>query len=462
VSGANPSNAPIAARRRATAALAWLLIAASPTALGQLVALGDGEGPTLAPLLRRVTPAVVNIAVVGAFPITEPLLEDPFFRRFEPSEQLDMPQMAAGSGVIVDARNGYVLTNHHVIENAEEIIVTLVDRRELRALVVGSDAETDIALLQIEAEGLSALPFGDSDALEVGDFVVAIGNPFGLGQTVTSGIVSALGSSGLGIEGYEDLIQTDASINPGNSGGALVDLRGRLVGINSAMLAGAVGSVGIGFAIPSNLGRTVMDQLVAHGEVRRGRLPVMAQDLTADLATALGLTIASGAVITGVEPGSSAERAGIANGDVITAVNGEKVETSADLRKRIGLMHSGETVELTAVREGRTLKLKVQITDDPEIAAPHVLTSEAIEGAKFEALKATDRVYGRVEGVRVAEIYLDSPAWRNGLRLDDVILGVNRRPVTSVDELAEVVLEASPTFALHVLRDDMRMYVVVR
>jgi Do/DeqQ family serine protease len=441
------------------------MLAACPVSFGQLAALRDDGHPSLAPLMRRVTPAVVNIAIVGAFPVAQnPLQDDPFFRRFFelPEQRDEMPEVSTGSGVIVDARNGFVLTNRHVIENAAEITVKLADRRELPARVVGSDEETDIALLQIEADSLTALPFGDSDGLEVGDFVVAIGNPFGLGQTVTSGIVSALGRSGLGMEGYEDFIQTDASINPGNSGGALIDLDGKLIGINSAMLTAGSGNVGIGFAVPSNMARSVMEQLLTYGEVRRGRLGVMAQDLTPELAAVLELTIDRGAVITGVEPGSSAEQAGIQNGDVIVGIDGEQIETSTDLRNRIGLLRAGEEVVLAAIREGRALEFHARISDTPDAEAAHTQTIEPLEGAKLEDLRASHPAYGRVEGVLVAEVYLDSPAWNSGLRLNDVILGVNRQPVKSVDELDRALREAGPTFALHVLRDDMRMYIVVR
>jgi serine protease DegQ len=265
--------------------------------------------PTLSPLVQRVAPAVVNIAVVSNRRIESPLLRDPFFRRFfglpEDSERV-VPRQSAGSGVIVDARNGYVLTNHHVVENADEIIVNLADRRQLRAELVGSDPETDIALLKIDATGLTAIAIGDSDSLAVGDYVIAIGNPFGLGQTVTLGIVSALGRAGLGIENYESFIQTDAAINPGNSGGALVDLDGMLVGIATAIATPSGGNVGIGFAVPSNMARAVMDQLLEYGEVRRGRLGIMIQDLTPALAEALEIGVDRGVLVTSVEPDSAA------------------------------------------------------------------------------------------------------------------------------------------------------------
>lgn len=320
-------------------------------------------GTTIAPMLEQVTPAVVNIAVLSRAPQAEnPLLRDPFFRRFFniPDQPQARPQVSAGSGVIVDARNGYVITNNHVVENAQEIAVTLKDRRRLRAKLVGRDPATDLAVLKVEANNLTALPWGDSDRLKVGDFVVAIGNPFGLGQTVTSGIVSALGRSGLKVEGYEDFIQTDASINPGNSGGALVNFNGELVGINTAIIGPAGGSVGIGFAVPVSIVRSVIDQLVEYGEVRRGRLGVAIQDLTPDLADSMNLSGDAGAVISKVEPGSPADRAGLRSGDVVVAVEGRPVRSATDLRNRIGLLRVGTPVQVAILRGGdqRTLTLR--------------------------------------------------------------------------------------------------------
>jgi Do/DeqQ family serine protease len=347
----------------ASSLLALALWFASCVALGgpPPVAL-DGNVPSLAPLVERVTPAVVNIAVLSSSPEQDnPMFRDPFFRRFFGLPKASRPQMSAGSGVIVDAQRGYVLTNDHVVKDAEQIAVTLKDGRRLPAKLQGSDAGTDVALLKVEPENLKALAFGDSDALRVGDYVLAIGNPFGLGQTVTTGIVSALGRTGLDIEGYEDFIQTDASINPGNSGGALVNLKGELVGINTAIVGPTGGNVGIGFAVPSNMVRAVMHQLVSYGEVRRGRIGLTTQDVTPEQAKALGALASQGAVVVEVVKDSPADKAGVLTGDVIVAVNGRAIRGSADVRNQVGLIPVGEEVEFKVLRDGRVLVLKARV-----------------------------------------------------------------------------------------------------
>jgi serine protease DegQ len=332
-----------------------------------------GGVPTLAPMLSRITPGVVNIAVRGRVKEQNPLLQDPFFRRFFNLPQHQQPEeretQATGSGVIVDAAQGYVLTNGHVVENATKIEVTTKDNRRLQAKLIGRDADTDVAVLQIAPENLTAVPMGDSDRLQVGDFVLAIGNPFGLGQTVTSGIVSALGRSGLGIEGYEDFIQTDASINPGNSGGPLVNLQGQCVGINTAILAPGGGNIGIGFAVPISMARRVMEQLIKYGEVKRGRIGVAIQDLTPDLAEGMKTSHTTGAVIARVDPGSPAERAGLHTGDLVVAINGLPVRSGTQLRNMIGLTRIGEEVELTVDRRGAEQRLAVRVDPAGQAAA---------------------------------------------------------------------------------------------
>src|SRR4051812_35563324 len=327
--------------------------------------LGGTPVPSLAPMLAKVTPGVVNIAVKGKVREENPLLQDPFFRRFFNLPQRQQPEeretQSTGSGVIVDAANGYVLTNGHVVENATRIEVTTKENRRFTAKLVGRDAETDVAVLQIPTENLTAVPVGDSDRLQVGDFVLAVGNPFGLGQTVTSGIVSALGRSGLGIEGYEDFIQTDASINPGNSGGPLVNLYGQVVGINTAILAPGGGNIGIGFAVPINMARRVMDQIIRYGEVKRGRIGVAIQDLTPELAQAMSTQQTEGAVIARVETGSSAEQAGLRTGDLVVAANGTAVHSGTQLRNMIGLARIGDQVTLKVDRRGSEISIPVRI-----------------------------------------------------------------------------------------------------
>jgi Do/DeqQ family serine protease len=336
----------------------------SPVLAGAPIPLADGAPvQTLAPVVSRITPGIVGISVRGRVREDNPLLQDPLFRRFFNLQQqpVERETQATGSGVIVDAAQGYVMTNAHVVENASSIEVTTKDNRRLTAKLIGRDPDTDIAVLQIPAGGLTAVPTGDSDRLQVGDFALAIGNPFGLGQTVTSGIISALGRSNLGIEGYEDFIQTDASINPGNSGGPLVDLQGRVVGINTAILAPGGGNIGIGFAVPINMARQVMDQLISYGEIKRGRIGVAIQDLTPDLAQALGTRQTQGAVIARVEPGSPAERAGLRTNDLVVAINGAPMRSGTELRNRVGLSRIGDEVELTVERGGTERSVTVRV-----------------------------------------------------------------------------------------------------
>lgn len=422
--------------------------------------------PTLAPLLEDVTPAVVNISVTAQTNRQRnPLLDDPFFRRFfnvPPQQGRVVPRQSVGSGVVVDAREGYVITNHHVVARADQITVTLQDKRQFQAELVGSDEGTDIALLKIDADDLVALPLGDSDALRVGDFVVAIGNPFGLGQTVTSGIVSALGRSGLNIEGYEDFIQTDASINPGNSGGALVDLDGRLVGINTAIIAPSGGNVGIGFAVPVNMAQSVTDQLLEYGEVRRGRLGIGIQDLTPNLAEALDVDSTIGAIVTQVEPDSAAEKAGIKPGDIVTAIDGRPVDDSAALRNSIGLIPVGEKVEISLLRDGKRLELDAEITSGSTAAIAGGQSLPKLAGARFEEIDRDHPRFGEIEGAMVSEVEQGSPAWRNGLRRGDIILAVNRRRVRSLDQLSNALEQVGATVALNLLRGNTRLFLVIQ
>uniref|UniRef100_UPI003100DF97 DegQ family serine endoprotease n=1 Tax=Neorhizobium sp. EC2-8 TaxID=3129230 RepID=UPI003100DF97 len=446
-----------------TVAAAAILFTISPgTAQPSGSPAASASLPTLAPMLERVTPAVVNIAVVSRAPAQDnPLYGDPNFRRFfKLPEQQQQARMSAGSGVIVDAAKGYVLTNHHVVDGGTEISVTLKDGRQLAAKLVGSDKETDIALLQIEAKNLAAIEIGDSNTLKVGDYVVAIGNPFGLGQTVTSGIVSALGRSGLNIEGYEDFIQTDASINPGNSGGALVSLDGKLIGVNTAILSPAGANVGIGFAVPSNMAASVMSQLATQGKVERGRLGIGIQDLTPDIAEALRLGDQRGALIANVERGSPADAAGLKAGDVVTATNGRAVHGATDLRNRIGLTPAGSKISLT-VKRGDDEKV-IEVTIAAEDRSPADLSGTPLDGATMRDASGQEAQQTGGLGVVVEEVEPESAAARAGLRDGDLILAVNRTPVASVADLQRATAARPAILALELVRDGAGLLLVVR
>ena len=392
--------------------------------------------PSLAPMLEKSMPAVVNISTTKNVNTREnPLLQDPFFKHFfQLPKQQRQQKNSLGSGVIIDSQQGFVLTNNHVIDKADQIMVTLSDGRHLTAKLLGTDPEADVAVIQIAAENLTELPIANSNELKVGDFVVAIGNPFGLGQTVTSGIVSALGRTGLGIEGYEDFIQTDASINPGNSGGALVNLRGEFVGMNTAILAPNGGNVGIGFAIPSNMVMTLKETLIEHGEVKRGLLGVTTQDLTPDLIKAFDLKSRRGAVVSKVEGNSAADLAGIEPGDIIVSLNGKKVKGSHQIRNIIGLLQIGDEVQVGLIRAGNKQSITAQIGKPKR---PQLKGDSLHKTLKGTILTGSQR--GQVEGVLFAAIDNTSYAWKNGLRPGDVIVSANRYRVRSLEQLSQVV-----------------------
>jgi Do/DeqQ family serine protease len=425
-----------------------LLLCAMPS-YAALPASVEGQAlPSLAPMLDTVTPAVVNISTRTRIRVQEnPLLNDPFFRRFFqlPDQLSEKQNQSLGSGVIVDAREGLVITNNHVIAKADEISVTLRDGRSVNAKLIGADADTDVALIKIKADRLTALPFANSDKLRVGDFVVAIGNPFGLGQTVTSGIVSALGRSGLGIEGYEDFIQTDASINPGNSGGALVNLKGELVGINTAILSpnGGNGNVGIGFAIPINLAHKIMHQITQYGKVQRGSLGIQLQDLSPDLARAFGLLDRQGVVIAHIEHDSPAEQADLQSGDVILSMNGQAVTSVASARNRIGLLGVGEQVSLQILRKGKNLDISLVVA-----------ASKAYEGGQIHQALEGVTLNESSEGIEIQTVSENSFAANVGIRPRDYIIGLNQRAVKTIAELTKRMNRLSSPFMLQLRREN--------
>lgn len=445
------------------ASLLCAAIAAMPISASAVLPAADSQGspiPTLAPMLERVTPAVVNIATRSTVRVRDnPLLMDPFFRRFFgiPDQPRERTTQSLGSGVVVDAKQGYILTNNHVIDKADEITVTLRDGRTFNATVIGTDRDTDVAVIQIQADKLTAVPTTNSQKLRVGDFVVAIGNPFGLGQTVTSGIVSALGRSGLGIEGYEDFIQTDASINPGNSGGALVDLTGALVGINTAIFAPSGGNVGIGFAIPINMAMDIMSQLVAHGEVRRGKLGIGAQDLSPDLAKAFGLQANKGAVLSRVVAGSLADKAGLQVGDVVVELGGRTINNATDLRNSIGLVRVGEPLDIVFYRDGKQQKVEV-VLQQPKRTSQK---GEAID-ARFAGATLTESPDpADLEGVAVTDVDPNGQAARLGLQDGDVIVSVNRQPVSQLKAL-KTATKGVARLLLQVRRGDQGFFLMIQ
>jgi len=442
--------------------LSLLLPVLPGTAISHVPPGADGGLPTLAPVVEKTRPAVVNIATTGHVDVQKhPLLNDPFFKRFFEGYE-DLPQRketkSLGSGVVIDADKGYIVTNHHVVEGAQEIAITMHNGHHFKAKLIGSDPEADVAVLQADIEGLHAIPFGDSDKLRVGDFVVAIGNPFGLGQTVTSGIISALGRTGLGIEGYENFIQTDASINPGNSGGALVNLRGELIGINTAILAaGGSGNVGIGFAIPINMVRQIVDQLIEYGEVRRGMLGVIMQNLTPELSKAFGLDLHQGVVISQVIEDTAAEEAGLKAGDVVTSIDGAPVKSASAMRNMVGLLRVGDEMRITVIRDGKKKTLTAVIRDAKDLSVSGTRINQGLAGATIEEKENGGKAY-----LTVTEVQQGSPAWNAHLREGDIILSVNRRPVQTLKELQQIVGDKDTQILLNIQRGRTALFVLIQ
>ena len=445
----------------------FLVLLLGATGANAGLPLQDSSGrqlPTLAPMLKQVNPAVVNISTYSTREqVTNPLLNDPFFRRFFniPEEQYRRQapkkrQQSAGSGVIVDAAEGVVMTNYHVVKDADEVQVSLVDGRNFVAEVKGTDPELDIAILTIDAENLTDVALSDSNSLQVGDFVVAIGNPFGLGQTVTTGIVSALGRSNLGIEGYENFIQTDASINPGNSGGALVDLNGHLVGINTAIIGPSGGNVGIGFAIPINMARASMVQILETGEVKRGLLGIGIQDITEDLRKAFDLENGQrGVLVTEVREESPAEEAGLKPGDVIVSVDGKETRSTGQLRSEIAVRGVGDEVKLGIIRDGKDRTFDVEIGEPEEFMAANGSLHPLLEGVTVE--KNPDG-----NGILVSAVGPNTVAAYNGLRPNDIIIGVNKRRVSDMNSFAKALALNQNAILLHINRGGRGIYMVIR
>ena len=409
--------------------------------------------PSLAPMLEQVTPSIVNIATYATVEVRNPLLEDPYFRRF-----FNIPDrrkryrraQAAGSGVIVDSKNGYIVTNHHVVNRADEISVTLADGRSVTAKLIGSDNKVDLAVLQVDMEDLVAIDLADSTATRVGDFVVAIGNPFGLDQTVTSGIVSALGRSGLGIEGYEDFIQTDASINPGNSGGALVDLHGRMIGINTAIIAPSGGNVGIGFAIPSNMVGAIMEQLIEHGEVKRGEVGLIVQGLNVELAQAFGVDQNRGVVVVEVEEDSAAEQAGLMAGDIIVKIGGRAINKLVDYHSQMAVVVVGDELRFDYLRNSKNRSSVIEIQEERD-RLPGERLDERLAGCILQNFRSDEDPSSDV-GTLVTEVERGSVAWKQGLRAGDIIVEVNRRSIGDLREFKQNLKLNSREILLRVYR----------
>ncbi|ENR0233767.1 serine endoprotease DegQ [Enterobacter bugandensis] len=421
---------------------------------------GQAATPSLAPMLEKVLPAVVSVQVEGTAVQSQRVPEElkKYFGDESPNQQAQ-PFEGLGSGVIIDAAKGYILTNNHVISQADKISVQLNDGREFDAKLIGGDDQSDIALLQVQnPSNLTQIAIADSDKLRVGDFAVAVGNPFGLGQTATSGIVSALGRSGLNLEGLENFIQTDASINRGNSGGALLNLNGELIGINTAILAPGGGSIGIGFAIPSNMAKTLAQQLIQFGEIKRGLLGIKGMEMSADIAKAFNINVQRGAFVSEVLPNSGSAKAGIKSGDVIVSLNDKPLSSFAELRSRIATTEPGAKVKLGLIRDGKPLNVEVTLDKSTSSSASAELIAPALQGATLSDGQLKDGT----KGIRLDTVEKSSPAAQAGLHQEDVIIGVNRNRVQSIAELRKVLESKPAVIALQVMRGNESIYILLR
>lgn len=421
---------------------------------------GQEAIPSLAPMLEKVLPAVVSVQVEGTARQSQRIPEElkKYFGEDAPDQQAQ-PFEGLGSGVIIDAAKGYILTNNHVISQADKISVQLNDGREFDAKLIGGDDQSDIALLQVQnPSNLTQIAIADSDKLRVGDFAVAVGNPFGLGQTATSGIVSALGRSGLNLEGLENFIQTDASINRGNSGGALLNLNGELIGINTAILAPGGGSIGIGFAIPSNMAKTLSQQLIQFGEVKRGLLGIKGMEMSADIAKAFKLNVQRGAFVSEVLPNSGSAKAGVKSGDIIVSLNDKPLSSFAELRSRIATTEPGANVKLGLIREGKPLTVEVTLDKSTSSSASAEQISPALQGATL----SDGQLKNGTKGITVTTVEKSSPAAQAGLHQDDVIVGVNRTRVQSIAEMRKVLESKPAVIALQIIRGNDTLYILLR
>ena len=421
---------------------------------------GEAAIPSLAPMLEKVLPAVVSIKVEGTAAQSQRIPEE--LKKYFGEEGPDQPTQpfeGLGSGVVIDAAKGYVLTNNHVISQADKISVQMNDGREFDAKLIGSDDQSDIALLQIQNPSkLTQIVIADSDKLRVGDFAVAVGNPFGLGQTATSGIISALGRSGLNLEGLENFIQTDASINRGNSGGALLNLNGELIGINTAILAPGGGSVGIGFAIPSNMAKILSQQLIESGEVKRGLLGIKGMEMSADIAKAFNLDVQRGAFVSEVLPNSGSAKAGVKSGDIIVSLNGKPLSSFAELRSRVATTEPGTKVKLGLLRDGKPLEVEVTLDKSTSSSASAELIAPALQGAALSDGQLKDGT----KGISIESVEKSSPAAQAGLHQDDVIIGVNRNRVQSIAEMRKVLESKPAVIALQIVRGNDTLYILLR